>query len=261
MIEINKIYNEDNIETLKKMDSSSLDMVITSPPYDELRDYKGFSFDLHGIIDELLRCLKDGAVVIWNVNDATKDGSETGTSFKQALLFIEKGFNLHDTMIWNKSNPLPVGLNHKRYTSSFEYMFVFSKGRVKTFNPLKEKALYSGKKSKKTFQREKDGTKKHKVQQTILDEKIISNVWLLPTAYEKESYIHPAPFPTELVIKHIKSWTNENDLIYDPFMGSGTTAKAAHLLNRNWIGSEISKEYCELSNKRLDTYMNQTRLF
>ena len=257
MIELNKIYNENCIDTMVKMSAESVDMVLTSPPYDDLRNYNGYDLPLEKIIKGLLRILKKGGIVIWVVGDKTKNGSETGTSFKQALAFKEFGFNLYDTMIYYKNNPMPTTGN--RYHQHFEYMFAFSKGAPKTFNPITELTKYNGLANMKN--RGKEGTLNYKkVERT--KEKKVGNVFFYSvgggiSTKDKIAYKHPAIFPEKLAYDQIKTWTNEGDLVYDPFMGSGTTAKVAHLLNRKWIGSEISSEYAEIANERLKEYIKK----
>ncbi len=254
MIEVNKIYNENCIDTMAKLPDNYIDMVLTSPPYDDLRNYNGYSLPFEKIVNELYRILKKGAVIIWIVSDKTENGSETGTSFKQALYFKEIGFNIHDTMIYYKNNPMPTTGN--RYHQHFEYMFAFSKGSPKTFNPITEPTKYNGLANMKN--RGKEGTLIYKkVERT--KEKKVGNVFAYSigggiSTKDKIAYKHPAIFPEKLAFDQIKTWSNEGDLIYDPFMGSGTTAKVAHLLNRNWIGSEISLEYTEIANERLTKY-------
>ena len=271
-IELNKIYCESNLDTMANMPDNFIDLVITSPPYDNLRDYKGYSFDFESIAKELYRVIKEGGIVVWIVGDSTIDGSESGTSFKQALYFKECGFNLHDTMIYNRVSPFPDSI---RYHQSFEYMFVLSKGKPKTFNGLREN------KSKKSFTskntttyRNKDGTTKklnkkaqERLKKSLNDKtKLMSNIWKISAGFgvstvDKVAFNHPAIFPEKLAANHIVSWSNENDLVYDPFMGSGTTAKMAHIYKRNWIGSDLSKEYVDIANKRLKPYLTQTTLF
>jgi site-specific DNA-methyltransferase (adenine-specific) len=239
------------------MEDEYVDMVLTSPPYDELRNYKGYFFEFEAIVKELFRVLKKGGVIIWVVGDQTKDGSESGTSFRQALHFMQEGFNLNDTMIYYKNNPMPT--SGKRYHQHFEYMFCFSKGVPKTFNPILEKTIYNGLANMKN--RGIEGTLNYKkVQRT--EEKKIGNVFRYSigggiSTKDKVAYDHPAIFPEQLAVDQINTWTNENDLVYDPFMGSGTTAKIALLLKRNYIGSEISKEYVSIINKRLHPFQNQ----
>lgn len=254
-MEINKIYNEDCLITMGRMPNEFVDFVITSPPYDDIRNYNGFRFEFEKIAHELFRVLKSGGVVIWVVADATVNGSETGTSFKQALYFKEKvGFRIHDTMIYYKNNPMPQTGN--RYHQHFEYMFAFSKGSPKTFNPITEPTKYKGLANMKN--RGKNGSLDYeKVPRT--EEKKVGNVFFYSvgggiSTKDKIAYRHPAIFPEQLVYDQIYTWTNEGDLVYDPFMGSGTTAKVAHLMNRQWIGSEISKEYVEIACERLKEY-------
>jgi len=246
-----KIYNEDCLITMKRMPDNFVDFVITSPPYDDIRNYNGYQFEFEKIAKELFRVLKVGGVVIWVVADSTIDGSETGTSFKQALFFKEIGFRIHDTMIYYKNNPMPQTGN--RYHQHFEYMFAFSKGNPRTFNPITVPTKYRGQANMKN--RGKNGSLEYeKVERT--NEKKVGNVFFYSvgggiSTKDKIAYQHPAIFPEQLVYDQIYTWTNENDLVYDPFMGSGTTAKVAHLMNRLWIGSEISKEYVEIANERL----------
>ena len=255
-MEINKIYNEDCLLTMGRMPDNSIDLTVTSPPYDNLRDYNGYSFDFEGIAKELFRVTKEGGVVVWVVGDATIDGSETGTSFRQALFFMGCGFRLHDTMIYSKVNPIP--LTHNRYEQSFEYMFVFSKGKPKTFNPIMEKTVsFGGKQNRSKSSKTKEASVRNRDEITrVKEHRIINNIWNFTIGKPKDNGNHPAVFPEKLVYNHIKSWSNERDLVYDPFMGSGTTARASICANRNWIGSEISKEYCDIIDKRLEPLLN-----
>lgn len=249
---INKITQGDCLEIMKQITDNSIDLILTSPPYDNLRDYKGYSFEFEKIAKALFRIVKIGGVVVWVVGDATINGSETGTSFKQALYFKEIGFNLHDTMIWLKSTTPQSG---NRYEPMFEYMFVFSKNSPKTFNPIKVKKLYKDNRKTHQGQRKKDGTfNMLKVSQS--EYKVDSNVWKISTGggintKDYYAYEHPAMFPEKLASRHIKSWSNEGDIILDPMNGSGTTTKMAYLLNRKYIGIDTSKEYCEIAKQRL----------
>lgn len=260
MIELNKIYNEDCLLTMKRMDSESVDMVLTSPPYDNLRNYNGYAFDFENIAKELFRITKKSGVVVWVVGDATINGSETGTSFKQALYFKNIGYNLHDTMIWNKGCFSAVGSLQNRYAPVFEYMFILSKGYPKSFNPIKDRKNLAKGKISGTI-RQKDGSLKR--MSTEGNEKNIYgqrfNIWNISP--HRQTGGHPAPFPEQLAFDQIKSWSNQNDIVFDPFMGSGTTAKIAIMLKRNYIGSEISKEYYDLINRRINNFNSQPYLF
>ena len=254
MLELNKIYNMDCLEGLKLLDDNSIDLTVTSPPYDDLRKYNN-NFDFENITKELYRVTKDGGVVVWVVADKTKNGSETGTSFKQALFFKDIGFNLHDTMIYMSDKP---PLTHNRYEQKFEYMFVFSKGKPKTFNPIMEECKYAGSDKKaRTFRHTGDELQETHIKNKVNKEKIKGNVWYFSTGYNKSTkdiiaFKHPAIFPEQLANDHIISWSNENDIVFDPFMGSGTTAKMAELNNRKWIGCELSEEYCWIIKERLE---------
>jgi DNA modification methylase len=261
MIEINKNYNESNLATMARMPDNLIDLTVTSPPYDNLREYNGYSFDFEAVAKELFRVTKQGGVVVWIVGDATIKGSETGTSFRQALYFKEIGFNLHDTMIYHK-NCLPK--NHNRYEQEFEYMFVFSKGRPSIFNPIRSPCSYAGTSPKSTFRHNgKEAGRAHKIQAVKID-KIKGNIWKIDGGFMRSTkdafaFEHSAIFPEKLANDHIISWSNENDLIYDPFMGSGTTAKMSILNNRNWIGSEISSKYCNIIEERIKKAWEEKR--
>ncbi len=267
-MDVNKIYCEDNLATMVRMPDSFVDMVITSPPYDNLRDYKGYGFNVPGMAYEMFRIVKPGGVVVWVVGDAVVEGSETGSSFRQALEFIDCGFRLHDTMIYSKTPSFPAADGDKRYSQGFEYMFVFSVGEPKTANLIKDrKNKWGGQTSwGKTSERKKDGTIKERELINVQEYGYRFNIWEYATGkgnttLDESAWGHPAMFPEKLAADHIYTWSNEGDLVYDPFMGSGTTAKMAHLQSRNWIGSEISKEYCELANKRIRPYLAMQPMF
>ena len=252
-MEINTIYNEDCLETMKRMEDNFIDLTVTSPPYDNLRTYHGYSFDFQAIAKELFRVTKVGGVVVWVVGDRIVKGNKTLTSFKQALLFQSIGFNVHDVMIYQKKNTPFMRSN--AYTNCYEFMFVFSKGTPKTFNPLMEKTARSGYEML-VHNKKSDGINK-KTLGELKTKKTKNNIWeyavgLGGTTNDRVAFKHPAVFPEALARDHILSWSNEGDLVYDPFMGSGTTAKMAILNNRNYIGSEISEEYCEIIRKRLE---------
>ena len=232
----------DCLEVMKSMDSNSIDLTVTSPPYDNLRTYNGFIFDFEGIAQELYRVTKDGGVVVWVVGDATIKGSETGTSFKQALYFMECGFNLHDTMIFEKnSSSYPANAKSNRYSSIFEYMFVFSKGKPKTINLIKDKP------NKWAGHKDFSG----KLKNPVPDFSPRNNIWKYTTSFNDKTG-HPAVFPEQLALDHILSWSNENDTVLDCFLGSGTTGKMAKQLNRNFIGIEISQEYLDIAKERIN---------
>jgi site-specific DNA-methyltransferase (adenine-specific) len=237
---INKILTENCLDTMKKMDDSFIDLVVTSPPYDDLRDYNGYIFDFEKIANELVRTLKPGGTIVWVVGDAVKDGSESGSSFKQALYFMSLGLNLHDTMIYEKnSSTYPANAKSNRYSQVFEYMFVFTKGKPKSVN------LICDKPNKWAGFKDFSG----KLKNPVPDFSPRNNIWRYVTSFNGVK--HPAPFPEQLATDHILSWSIQNDIVYDPFMGSGTTALAALENNRKFIGSEISKEYVEIAEKRL----------
>jgi site-specific DNA-methyltransferase (adenine-specific) len=263
---INKIINEDSEKVLKEIPSNTIDLTITSPPYDEIRDYKGYNFTdnvLCNIIAELFRITKSGGVVVWVVGDATTNGSESGTSFRQALKFMEFGFKLHDTMIYEKNtSSFPAKRNGNRYTQIFEYMFVFCKDKIKNVNLICDKPnKWAGHTNwGKNTTRLKNG----ELQETsdikpVPDFSPRNNIWKYNVgkgfnSKDKESHEHPAIFPEQLAEDHIMSWSNEGDIVLDPFSGSGTTSKMAKKNNRKYIGIDISEEYCKLAEKILAKY-------
>ena len=237
---INKIHIENCLDTMRKMSSESIDLVVTSPPYDDLRSYNGYSFDFEAIAKELHRVVKQGGVVVWVVGDQTQNGSESGSSFRQALKFMDIGFNLHDTMIYEKnSSTYPAQKSGNRYSQIFEYMFILSKGKPKA-------SLICDKPNKWAGHKDFSG----KLKNPVPEFSPRTNIWRYVTSFNGVK--HPAPFPEQLAADHIITWSMENDIVYDPFMGSGTTAKMALQLKRRFIGSEISSEYVAIAQKRLD---------
>ena len=248
-VPLNDVYCGESIEFMRKnIPDNSIDMVLTSPPYDNLRDYNGYGFDYKTMLGEIYRVLKDGGTCVWVVGDETISGSETGTSFKQALYAKEVGFNLHDTMIWFKPNCFNFGSNNC-YKQSFEYMFVFSKGKPKAINLIKDIPNASAGKVMKGGRKHSDGSRDIVPNFVGSEYKRRFNVWSINVS--AKTYGHPAIFPEQLAKDHIVSWSNEGDIVLDPFIGSGTTAKMALLNNRNFIGFEISEEYCEIAEQRI----------
>ena len=252
-MEIDNIYNMDCLQGMRQMEAESVDLTVTSPPYDNLRTYNGYCFEFEKIARELYRVTKKGGVVVWVVGDATIKGSETGTSFRQALFFMKIGFNLHDTMIYRKVNPIPQ--NHNRYEQCYEYMFCLSKGKPKTFNPIMVKTVNGGKElnwgGRKTLMDDAQ-CRRHRGDEvrTVKDTKLHDNIFDYTIGGEQTG--HPAVFPKLLARDQIISWSNEGDIVFDPFMGSGTTAYVARALGRHYLGFEISPEYCKLIDNRLE---------
>jgi DNA modification methylase len=268
---VNQLFNGKAEDVLKELPKEIIDLTITSPPYDSARHYKDFIFDFEDIAKELYRVTKKGGVVVWIVNDSTINGSETGTSFRQALYFKDIGFRLHDTMIFAKNNYCP--LTHERYEQSFEYMFILSKGKPKTFNPIMIPCKSVGKtEDRNRYTCESVTTekgcrvRKREEITTVKDTKIKENIWYYTTGSkakgrDKYGNMHPAVFPEELVKDHILSWSNEEDLILDPLSGSGTTLKMAYILKRNYIGIEMSEDYCKIIDERMRELKNDNLIF
>jgi site-specific DNA-methyltransferase (adenine-specific) len=235
------------IEVMQSFSDNLIDLTITSPPYDNTRLYKGYSFEFETTAKEIFRITKVGGTLVWIVNDEKINGSESGTSFRQALYFMQCGFKLNDTMIWHKGTFSAVGALKNQYAPVFEYMFVFVKGKQKTFNPLMDRPNKSfGRKNHGTI-RQKDGTTKpmSTIGNEIAEYGQRFNVWEITPQKINNGTSHPAVFPVQIAYDHILSWSNENDLVFDPFGGSGTTALACEYADRKWITSEISQEYAD----------------
>ena len=231
------------VDLMRDLPNECIDLTVTSPPYDNLRKYNGFDFDYISVIKELHRITKQNGVVVWVVGDATINGSETGTSFKEALAFMDTGFKLHDTMIYEKnSSTFPARKNSNRYTQIFEYMIVFSKGIPKAHLICDKKNKYAG---WKDFS--------GKLKNPVPDFSPRTNIWKYTTSFNDKTS-HPAVFPEKLAEDHILTWSEEGDVVFDPFVGSGTTAKMAMLNNRHYIGFDISQEYCEIASERVLKY-------
>jgi len=257
---INTVFNENCLDTMNRMQNDFVDVVITSPPYDGLRKNNDYCsvFDFESIAKELCRVTKDGGVVVWVVNDETKKFCESLTSFKQAIYFVDScGFNLLDTMIYKKKSYPPAYPTLRRYASVFEYMFVFCKGKPKTFNQLRENKSENsigGESVISTF-RQKDGSIKQSKTNRSKKDKARTNVWEYITgnhpSEDKIKFKHPATFPNDLAKDHILTWSNPGDIVFDPMAGAGTTLKMAKETGRQWVGSEISDKYCAIIRSRL----------
>lgn len=267
MFELDHIYNMDCLEGMRQMEADSIDLVVTSPPYDNLRSYKGvadgWNFDkFRQIAQQIARVLKPGGVCVWVVGDATIEGSESGTSFRQALYFKDEcGLLLYDTMLYMKANPIPQ--TQRRYEQMFEYMFVLSKGKPTTFNPIMEKCVQAGKtqqwgRSINTDERTAKYLRAYDRQMTR-ETKIHGNVFTYGLGGNHTG--HPAVFPERLALEQIYSWSNENDVCLDPFIGSGTTAIACIREHRHFIGFELNKEYFDKAVKRIEEEQRQLTIF
>lgn len=274
-LELNKIYNESCLETMARMPNNFIDLTITSPPYDDLRTYNnlvkfnsseddGYSFSFKKIAIELFRVTKEGGVVVWVVGDSTIAGNETGNSFRQALFFKECGFNLFDTMIYSKPPRGAVG-NNRTYWQTFEYMFVFSKGKPKTINLIKDRQNKESREGDRGTKRLRNGELLQVKRGGYGEYGRRTNIWEYRigkghSTNDQIAHKHPAIFPENLAVDHLFSWSNEGDLIYDPMMGSGTVAKMCILEERPFIGSEISQEYCQITNERISSYRSHSEI-
>lgn len=256
------IYQGNCLEVMDKLIENGIhvDLTVTSPPYDDLRSYNDtlvWNFDVFKqVADKLYSITKDGGVVVWVVGDSVKNGSKTLKCFEQALYFKSIGFNMYDVIIYEKTSPSPPHKN--RYFNSFEYQFILSKGKPKTVNLLKDRPnKCAGTSSGTVTKREKDGSLTTKKSIKISDFGVRTNVWTYDvgnnkTTKDKFAFKHPAMFPEKLAEDHILSWSNENDLVFDPFMGANTTGKMALLNNRRFIGVEKVEEYFNIAEKRIE---------
>ena len=248
----NKVICADAVDVMDFVPENFVDLTVTSPPYDELRHYNGYDFDFEKIAKGLLKVTKIGGIVVWVVGDKIKNGDRSLSSLKQALEFQNIGFKVHDIMIYKKKNTPFMRTN--AYTNCFEFMFVLSKGKPKTFNPLMEKTARSGKEML-VSNKGPDGVNK-KVPGELKEYKKLTNIWeyavgLGGTTNDRIAFEHTAVFPEKLAEDHILSWTNPNDIVFDPMCGSGTTCKMAYINNRNYLGVDISENYCRISKKRI----------
>ncbi len=249
----NHLYTGDCVKIMAAMDEGMVDLTVTSPPYDNLRNYQGYSFPFEDIAAGLFRVTKEGGVVVWVVGDKINGhGGRTLTSMKQALFFQALGFRVHDVMIYQKKNTPFMRSN--AYTNCHEFMFVFSKGSPDTFNPIKEKTVRNG--YEMMVHNKGPDAVNNKVLKELKKEKTRTNIWayavgLGGTTRDKIAFNHPAVFPEKLAEDHILSWTNPGDLVFDPMCGSGTTCKMAAYNGRDWIGIDISEEYIDIAKTRL----------
>lgn len=237
---------------MKSMDENCIDLTVTSPPYDNLRSYKGYRFECEEVAEWLYIVTKKGGIVVWVVGDKIIKGNKTLTSFKQALIFQKIGFNVHDVMIYRKKNTPFMRSN--AYTNCYEFMFIFSKGKPSTFNPLTEKTVRQGKEM--MVHNKGANAVNKKVLRELKPTKTKTNIWdyavgLGGSTMDREAFKHPAIFPEKLASDHILSWSNEGDVVFDPMCGSGTTLKMARKLKRRYLGCDISAEYVEIAKTRL----------
>lgn len=259
-----EIYNANCLDWMRAQPPHSVDLTVTSPPYDNIRDYRGYSFDFEPIAQELFRITQEGGTVIWNVADSTVEGSETGTSMRQALYFMQCGFRLHDTMIYLKKNPMPASVNSKRYHQSWEYIFVLTKGAPTAFNPIMVRAKF-GHLEANMKHRGKNGELEYKKTKRNEFTKV-RNVFEYSvggghSTKDKIAHGHPAIMPEQLAADMITTWSDPDSLVFDPFMGSGTTLKMARVLGRRSVGTEMSAEYCQLAQQRIDLIPPAALLF
>ena len=250
--EVNRLLVGDATEILQQeFHESTFDLTVTSPPYEDLRNYNGFSFDAEKMLEAIYRVTKSGGVCVWVVGDRIKV-ERSLVSFKHALIAREVGFQIHDVMIYQKKNTPFMRANS--YTNCYEFMFVFSKGKPKTFNPLMTPTVRNG--WEKGVTNKGPDAVNRKVPIKLKKEKVKTNIWsyavgLGGSTSDRFAFEHPAIFPEQLAADHILSWTNRGDIVLDPMCGSGTSCKMAKMHGRNFVGIDISADYIEISKRRL----------
>ena len=235
-----------------EMPEHCVDLVVTSPPYDNLRDYNGYNFDAESVGLGIMHVLKEGGVAVWVVGDRI-DGGRSLTSFEHAIMFRDLGFRVHDVMIYQKKNTPFMRSN--AYTNAYELMLVLSKGTPKTFNPLTCPTVRNGKETA-VYGKGPDGDNSKRRAVTLRKEKTLINIWqyavgLGGTTRDRYAFEHKALFPEKLAADHILSWSNPGDIVLDPMCGAGTTLKMAALNGRQWFGIDVSEEYIALSARRV----------
>ena len=254
---INSIICGDSAEVLKNFPDNSIDMVVTSPPYDGLRDYNGFSLDLHKIGKEIYRVLKDGGIAVMVIQDATKDFAKSLTSFRTIVDWCDNvGFRLFETVIYHK-NGTEGAWWKQRFRVDHEYMPIFMKGKKPQYfnkEPLKIPSKHGGKVMSGSGNRRTDGTLSETVRRPINTMKCRGTVWDYLMAGDKNPLKrkHPAVFPDKIPYDCIQCFCPEGGLVLDPFIGCGSTAVMAKVLGRNYIGIDISREYCDLAEERIE---------
>jgi DNA modification methylase len=266
--DMGKIYHSECTKVLSIL-KNKIDLVVTSPPYDAMRKYKGFKFNFRAIARALAESLKEGGVIVWVVGDQTKDYTESGNSFRQALYFKRIGLHIYDTMIYRKASAMPMP--NRRYDPQFEYMFVLTKGSPNTFNPIEvptRNFSFNKIKDHTTFKsastRDSGAFRADDKKYQSRKMKKLGNVWTYPigtNTKDKIAFEHPATYPEKLARDHIISWSNEGDLVLDPMCGSGTTCKMAQSLNRKWIGIDMTEDYCEITKQRIESVSQKISLF
>ncbi len=253
---INSIICGDCVDVMKKMPSNSIDLVVTSPPYDSVRKYNGFSYDLHKTGEELFRILKDGGIIAMVIQDQTKNFGKSLTSFRTVVDWVDNiGFKLFETVIYRKHGTEGAWWTH-RFRVDHEYMPIFIKGERPAFfnkEPLKIPSIHGGKVMTGSGNRRTDGKTTKTITRPINAMKCRGTIWDYLNAGDKNPLKrkHPAVFPDKIPHDFIQCFCPPGGIVLDPFVGSGSTAVSAKQLNRNYIGIDISKEYCQLAEERL----------
>jgi site-specific DNA-methyltransferase (adenine-specific) len=265
-VELNKVYQQDCIVGMRKIPDGAIDLVVTSPPYDNLRDYNGYSVDLNETGKNIYRILKDGGVAVMVIQDQTKNFGKSLTSFRTIVDWCDNvGFKLFECVIYRKNGTEGAWWKN-RFRVDHEYMPIFLKGeKPQYFNKdsLKVKSKHGGKIMTGFANRKTNGETGKSITKAINEMKCRGTVWDYLMAGDKDPVKrkHPAPFPDKIPFDFINCFCPPNGIVLDPFVGSGSTVVGAKKLNRSFIGFDISEEYCNLTRKRLDSVSPDDELF
>jgi DNA modification methylase len=254
---INKTHCAESSVALKKLPDNCIDIVVTSPPYDRIRDYNGFECNLHNIGEQLSRVLKDGGIIVMVIQDQTKDFGKSLTTFRTILDWCDNfNLKLFETVIYKKHGAEGAWWT-KRFRVDHEYIPVFLKGKRPAYftkEHLKIPSKHAGKTMTGCATRLTNGSTLKSKKLKINPTKCRGTIWDYVTCGDggKLKHEHPATFPDKIPVDFIETFCPPGGIVLDPFMGSGTTALAALNLGRNFLGFDISNEYVSLANKRVD---------
>lgn len=251
-----RLLTGDACEILPTIRESSVDLTVFSPPYDGLRDYKGKpSFDMAVLGREILRVTKEGGVCCMVIQDATKNGAKSLTSFRTACLFADLGWRLFECCIYSRAG-VPGAWWTKRFRVDHEYIFIFTRGDGLPRRFDKTSLMVESKYAGITAGGTKRTTKGDfvAIKKTVISPlKCRGTIWHYAasnTERNKTKSEHPATYPDSLARDIISCFSKEGDLVLDPMMGSGTTGIASVNMGRRFLGIEISVQYMEIAKRR-----------
>lgn len=246
----------DAIEHASTLASDSVDLVLFSPPYDGVRDYRGnWTLDLPALGSELLRVVKDGGFAVMVIADGTKNQRKSMTTFRTAVAWEDAGWSLFESVIYSRDGR-PGAWWATRFRVDHEHILMFYKGKrprpVTHHDGLRVPSKHAGKKWTGT-QRLTDGTLV-KTSATVAADKCRGTIWHYATSNSEGNRTkakHPATFPDALARDVILALSAPGDVVYDPMMGSGTSVVIAAQEGRRWLGNDFFAEYVEIAQQRL----------